>query len=109
MAGIVSYGAYIPMYRLSRAILGQVWGGGGKGEKAICNCDEDSITMSVEAGVDCLKGTDRKSVDALYFASTTAPFKEKQSASIVAAALDLREDIVASDFYRATARFCQAT
>jgi 3-hydroxy-3-methylglutaryl CoA synthase len=86
------------MYRLSRAILGQVWGGGGKGEKAICNCDEDSITMAVEAGVDCLKGMDRKSVDALYFASTTAPFKEKQSASIVAAALDLREDIVASDF-----------
>lgn len=98
MAGIVSYGAYIPMYRLSRAILGQVWGGGGKGEKAICNFDEDSITMAVEAGVDCLKGMDRKSVDALYFASTTAPFKEKQSASIVAAALDLREDIVAIDF-----------
>lgn len=98
MAGIVSYGAYIPIYRLSREILGQVWGGGGKGEKAICNFDEDSITMAVEAGIDCLKGTDRKSVDALYFASTTAPFKEKQSASIVAAALDLREDIIAIDF-----------
>jgi 3-hydroxy-3-methylglutaryl CoA synthase len=98
MAGIVSYGAYIPMYRLSRAILGQVWGGGAKGEKAICNCDEDSITMAVEAATDCLKGTDKKSVDALYFASTTAPFKEKQSASFVAAALDLREDVAASDF-----------
>ena len=62
MAGIVSYGAYIPMYRLSRAILGQVWGGGGKGEKAICNFDEDSITMSVGAGVGALKGTDRNSL-----------------------------------------------
>lgn len=62
MAGIVSYGAYVPMYRLSRAILGQVWGGGGKGEKAICNCDEDSITMAVEAGMDCLKGMDKKAV-----------------------------------------------
>ncbi len=98
MAGIVSYGAYIPMYRLSRAMLGQVWGGGGKGEKAIANWDEDSITMAVEAGIDCLKGIDRQSVDALYFASTTPPFKEKQSASIVTAALDLREDIVATDF-----------
>ena len=98
MAGIVSYGAYIPMYRLSRAILGQVWGGGGKGEKAICNCDEDSITMAVEAGMDCLKGMDKNDVDALYFATTTAPFKEKQSASIIVAALDLREDIVAIDF-----------
>ena len=98
MAGIVSYGAYIPIYRLSRAILGQVWGGGGKGEKAICNSDEDSITMAVEAGTDCLKGIERRSVDALYFATTTSPFKEKQSASIIAAALDLREDIVAADF-----------
>ncbi|MBM4463281.1 MAG: hydroxymethylglutaryl-CoA synthase [Chloroflexi bacterium] len=98
MAGIVSYGAYIPIYRLSRAILGQVWGGGGKGEKAIANWDEDSITMAVEAGTDCLKGIERKSVDALYFATTTPPFKEKQSASIIAAALDLREDIIAADF-----------
>jgi hydroxymethylglutaryl-CoA synthase len=98
MAGIVSYGAYIPMYRLSRAILGQVWGGGGKGEKAIANWDEDSITMAVEAGMDCLTGVDKQSVDAVYFASTTAPFKEKQSASIVTAALDLREDIAAADF-----------
>ena len=98
MAGIVSYGAYIPIYRLSRAILGQVWGGGGTGEKAICNSDEDSITMAVEAGTDCLKGIERRSVDALYFATTTSPFKEKQSASIIAAALDLREDIIAADF-----------
>ena len=98
MGGIVSYGAYIPIYRLSRAILGQVWGGGGKGEKAICNSDEDSITMAVEAGTDCLKGIERRSVDALYFATTTSPFKEKQSASIIAAALDLREDIIAADF-----------
>ncbi len=98
MAGIVSYGAYIPIYRLNRAILGQVWGGGGKGEKAICNSDEDSITMAVEAGTDCLKGIERRLVDALYFATTTSPFKEKQSASIIAAALDLREDIIAADF-----------
>jgi len=99
MAGIVSYGAYIPIYRLSREILDQVWGGGaGKGEKAIVNWDEDSITMAVEAGTDCLKGIERGSVNALYFATTTPPFKEKQSASIIAAALDLNEDIIAADF-----------
>jgi len=98
MVGIVSYGAYIPIYRLSREILDQVWGGGaGKGEKAIANWDEDSITMAVEAGMDCLKGVEKQSVDALYFATTTPPYKEKQSASIIAAALDLREDIIAAD------------
>jgi len=97
MAGIVSYGAYIPIYRLSREILNQVWGGGGRGEKAVANADEDSMTMGVEAARDCLKGMDKSSIDVLYFASTTSPYKEKQSASIMAAALDLREDIMAVD------------
>ncbi len=97
MEGIISYGAHIPIYRLSREILNQVWGGRGKGEKAIANVDEDSMTMGVEAARNCLKGIEKSSVDALYFASTTPPFKEKQSASIMAAALDLREDIIAVD------------
>lgn len=97
MAGIVAYGAYIPVYRLSREILNQVWGGGGKGEKAVANADEDSLTMGVEAARDCLRGIEKDYIDALYFASTTPPYKEKQSASIMAAALDLREDIISID------------
>ena len=98
MEGIVSYGAYIPIYRLDRKILNEVWGGVGKGEKAVADYDEDSLTMGVAAGRECLKGIKRDTIDALYFASTTPPFKEKQSASIIAAALDLREDIVSTDF-----------
>jgi 3-hydroxy-3-methylglutaryl CoA synthase len=93
MAGITSYGAYIPLYRLNREILAQVWGGKGKGEKAVASADEDSLTLGVEAARDCLKGFDKSKVDALYFATTTAPYKEKQSASIMAAACDLREEI----------------
>ena len=98
MAGIVSYGVYIPIYRLSGESLNQVWGGTTKGEKAVANVDEDSLTMGVEAARDCLKGLEKISVDAVYFASTTPPYKEKQSASIMAAALDLREDIITADF-----------
>jgi 3-hydroxy-3-methylglutaryl CoA synthase len=57
MAGIESYGAYIPIYRLNREELAKVWGGGyRKGERAVANCDEDSITMAVEAVLDCLGG-----------------------------------------------------
>ena len=98
-AGIVAYGAYIPIYRLGRAEINKVWGSGpAKGEKAVANCDEDSITMAVEAGLDCLKGIDPGTVDALYFASTTAPYREKRSASIIGTALDLRRDIVTADF-----------
>jgi hydroxymethylglutaryl-CoA synthase len=98
MYGIVSYGAYIPIYRLSREVMNNTWGGAGKGEKAVANWDEDSLTMAVEAGRDCLRGMEKDSVDALYFATTTAPYKEKQSASIIAAALDLKENIIAADF-----------
>ena len=88
MVGIVSYGAYIPIYRMSRQILAQVWGGNaGKGERAVANFDEDTITMAVEACVDALGG-EQQGADGLYFASTTPPYREKQCASIVAAALD---------------------
>jgi 3-hydroxy-3-methylglutaryl CoA synthase len=99
MIGIVSYGAYIPIYRLSRDALASVWGKSlGRGEKAVANADEDSITMAVEASLDCLTDIDRQVVDGLYLASTTTPYREKQSASIVRAATDLREEITTVDF-----------
>ena len=97
-AGIESFGAYIPIYRMSLEVLGQVWGGAARrGEKAVANWDEDSLTMAVEAATDCLLGIDRQSVDGLYLASTSLPYREKQSASIVAKALDLRRDVVTMD------------
>lgn len=98
MIGIKSYGAYIPIYRLSESELARAWGGrGGRGEIAVANYDEDSITMAVEAAIDCLNGTDRDIADGLYFASTTPPYSEKMSASIVAAATDLRDDLFTLD------------
>jgi hydroxymethylglutaryl-CoA synthase len=98
MAGILSYGAYVPYYRLPRSVIADFWGGRGRGEKAVAGFDEDSITMSVAAGTDCLKGIDPKTVDALYLATTCAPYKERQNATIAATALDLREDARNTDF-----------
>ena len=99
MLGITSYGAYIPIYRLSRGEIARAWGGrAAPGEKAVANYDEDSATMAVEAVIDCLKDIDRQIVDGLYFASTTPPYKEKQSASLVAFAADLRRQILTGDF-----------
>lgn len=96
--GIVSFGAYIPAYRLSQSEITRAWGSGiPKGEKAIANWDEDSITMGVEAALDCIGGIDRSLVDSLYFATTTSPYHEKQNASIIAAAADLRKDIYSLD------------
>lgn len=98
MAGITACGAYIPIYRLSRSEIARMWEGYGEGERAVANFDEDSLTMGVAAAIDCLGGIDRDSVDGLYFASTTPPYREKQSASLLAAALDLRREIFTADF-----------
>ena len=53
--------------------------------------------MGVAAAIDCLRGVDRAAVDAVLFASTSYPFKEKQGAAIVAKALDLRRDVYTAD------------
>lgn len=92
MAGITSYGAYVPLFRLDRRAIG------GRGEKAICNFDEDSITMAVAAVLDCLNGVDREAADGLYFATTTSPYKEHLGATTVAMAADLRRNIYTADF-----------
>lgn len=93
MAGITSYGAYIPFYRLGKETAG--WG--IPIEKPVVNFDEDSITMAVAAGMDCISDGDREAVDSLTFATTTSPYIEKQGAAMVAAAVDLRRDIVTND------------
>ncbi len=99
MYGITSYGAYIPLWRLSRDVIAAGWGRASLGgERSVANNDEDTVTMAVEAVLDCLGDMDRSIVDGLYFASTTAPFKEKQCAALVAAAADLRTDIITMDF-----------
>lgn len=94
MVGITSYGAYVPLYRLSREAIAR----GARGEKAICNFDEDSVTMAAAAAIDCLTGVDRQTVDGLYFATTTSPYKEKSAAVILAMAADLKQEALTVDF-----------
>ena len=102
MTGIVSYGVYVPRYRISRKTisLGMAWLNPGAlpGEKAIANYDEDTLTMAVAAGMGSVNGVDRHRVDGLYFATTTAPYLERESAALIATALDLRSNIRTADF-----------
>jgi hydroxymethylglutaryl-CoA synthase len=102
--GILAYGAYIPWRRLQRKSIvdAHQWfnpalRAHGKGERAMCNWDEDTVTMAVEAARDALNGIDRNTVDALRLASTTFPFLDRQHASLVAEALDLAETTATSD------------
>jgi len=96
--GITRYGVYIPATRLPLAMIHGGKAKEGGPEKAVAGFDEDSITMAVTAAADCLQGVDRRTIDGVYFASTTSPFREKQAAAFVAKALDLRADINTVDF-----------
>jgi 3-hydroxy-3-methylglutaryl CoA synthase len=70
----------------------------GTGERAVANYDEDSLTMAIAAARDCLQGIDTAKIDGVYFASTTAPYKEKQTAATIAAVLGLPPEAVTIDF-----------
>ncbi len=97
MVGITGYSVYVPRLRLQRSAVAKAhlwsdpsYAGKGCGERAICNWDEDAVTMGVEAAR-ALVGDERP--DALLFASTSGPFLDRQQAGIIATALSLEGDI----------------
>jgi hydroxymethylglutaryl-CoA synthase len=90
MAGIVSAAAHIPYLKMERRVMGTAWGRGSlPGCRGVANSDEDSLTMAAEAAGALLAGRDRASIEGVFFASTTAPYREKQSSTLLAKALDL--------------------
>ena len=92
--GITAYGAYLPRMRLQKQAIAAAnsWfdpglKGLGKGEKAICNWDEDAITMATEAYRDC--SAQAAAPAALILASTSLPFSDRQNSVILAESLNL--------------------
>ena len=103
MVGLTSFGGYVPRLRLQRQAIvdAHSWAdpglaGRAKGERSMCNWDEDAVTMCVEAGRACLEGS-ALTPEAVYFASTSAPFADRQHAAIVSTALGLSEEVAAAD------------
>ena len=104
MVGIIAYGGYVPRLRLQRASIGtaNAWANRALsataiGERSMCNWDEDAITMAVDAARDCLEGFSRDAITAVYLASTSLPFADRQNAGIIAGALNLRSDLLTLD------------
>ncbi len=102
--GILAYGAYLPRRRLARRAIAEAnaWfdaslRGLSKGERTMCNWDEDPVTMAVDAARDALPQFDRDDITSVVFASTTFPFLDRLNAGVVATALNLREEISAAD------------
>jgi hydroxymethylglutaryl-CoA synthase len=89
LAGIAAWGSYIPTFRLDRTTMGKAWDTPSlPGERAVSAGDEDSLTMGVEAALAATAGRDLSELDAVFFATTTSPYAEKQGAATIAAVLD---------------------
>ncbi|MBI2015266.1 MAG: OB-fold domain-containing protein [Candidatus Rokubacteria bacterium] len=94
--GLISAAGYVPRYRLTGTLLAQVWGSGA-GERAVANYDEDALTMGVAAALGAVEGRDVARVGACFFASTSAPYVEKSSATLVATVADLGTEVLTAD------------
>ena len=104
MVGITGYGAYIPRLRLQRKAIVEANGwfnaalkAYGQGERSMCNWDEDALTMAVEAGRDCLVGERPGDLSAVFLASTTLPFQDRQNSGVLTTALGLGQNLMTLD------------
>lgn len=105
MRGITSFGAYIPWYRMNRKMIYDQLGffnsataGVSKGEKAVANYDEDTISMAHAAAMACLGNISADTAEGLYLASLSLPFVQRQNALIVSDALGFDSNIRSADF-----------
>ncbi len=106
--GIVGYGAYVPRHRIKVEEIAKVWGADAPSykrglmlqEKSVPTPDQDTITMSVEAGRHALvrAGIDPAKIGAIYIGSESHPYAVKPSGTVVAEALGGTPDIHCADF-----------
>jgi 3-hydroxy-3-methylglutaryl CoA synthase/uncharacterized OB-fold protein len=99
MAGIVSYGAYVPSSRLERSAIAAALGsGGGRGTRAVASYDEDTTSMGVEAGRAAMAALPAgTTVEGVYFATAEPAYLDKTNASAIHAALNLDSSAPAYD------------
>jgi hydroxymethylglutaryl-CoA synthase len=99
MAGIVSYGVYVPFWRLQRsAITAALGSGGGRGMRSVASFDEDTTSMGVEASRRALAwAPDGVSPAVVAFATTAPAYADKTNANTIHAALALPSTVGAVD------------
>jgi len=104
--GIHGWGAYVPRYRLPMPEITRMWGWPpqqaselGMEEKAVAGPDEDSVTMGFEAARNALRraGIEPSRIGAVFFGTESKPYAVKPSATIIAEALGITPETMASD------------
>ncbi len=108
MVGIITYGAYIPRYRIKVEEIARVWGAnaaeisGGLGvfEKAVPDYDENTATFAVEAARSALarREVDVSEIKAVYVGSESHPYAVKPTAVTVGEAIGATPVMTAADY-----------
>ncbi len=106
--GIVGYGSYVPRLRITVEEIAKVWGTNPKqisdgllvGEKSVPEQDEDTITISVEAGKNALQRAQisPEKIGALFVGSESHPYAVKPSGTVVVKALGITPNVLVADF-----------
>lgn len=106
-AGIVSYGVYIPKYRIRAEEIARVWGERedmaknlNVFEKSVPDIDEDAVTIGVEASRNAVKraSIDPARIGAIYAGSESHPYAVKPTGTIVGEAIGVDHQLTAADF-----------
>lgn len=108
MVGIITYGAYIPRYRIKVDEIARVWGAnaaeisGGLGvfEKTVPDYDENTATFAVEAARAALarREVDVSEIKAVYVGSESHPYAVKPTAVTVGEAIGATPVMTAADY-----------
>lgn len=107
-AGIVSYGFYVPRYRISTETIARVWGQDGAAlaknlnvhSKSVPGPDEDTATISVDAARHAIERADFdvRRIGAVYVGSESHPYAVKPTSTIVAAATGMPNEHTSADY-----------
>lgn len=107
MVGIVSYGFYIPKYRIKTEEIAKVWGKNPEDvkksllilEKTVAGVDEDSLTMAFESASSALSSVDvdRSKIKIVLFGSETHPYAVNPASTILAEFLGIEKNYLAYD------------
>ncbi len=106
--GIVSYGAYIPRFRIKIEEIAKVWGDNANSiaeglmvfEKSVPDMDEDTITIAVEAARHAINraGVNPERIEAIFTGSESHPYAVKPTSTVVAEAIGATPSLTAADF-----------
>ncbi len=107
MVGIVSYGTYIPRYRIKLADIALAWkknpeevvGSLGIAEKSVPGIDEDAVTIALEAARSALAASalSPESIEGLFVGSESHPYAVNPTSTIVGELLGIGNNYLAAD------------